>query len=538
MSTTSPPQSPPPALPFKTALYAMLGIGLVNMLVALDQTVVSTALPSIVAELHGFEFYAWIASAYLLASVVTVPVFGRLGDYFGRKPFVIAAVITFTVASVLCGLAPNMLFLALARGLQGVGGGMMVGTAFASIPDLFPDARTRVRWQVVLAAAYGIGTAAGPSLGGWMSQHWGWRSTFLVNLPVGAAALYFIWSHLPNMHRPRAGGVKIDWLGTALVAIALGSFQALIEALPKDGLSSGNLALAGVVVIAAVALLICEKRATHPIIPLDIFRDPQLVTLFTLSFLAGFVMFSLIFFAPLMLQGGFGLSPQAAGLLATPIAACIALGSFINTRIVIHLKKPTMILTIGFTLLLISSAGLSFVRAATPHPWVALSMAATGIGLGFILNNMNIFGQEIAGRERFGITTALLQSTRMVGGMLGTSIVGTIVAHHYASVVTRTFSVLGPTVSTQWLPRFDDPRILVDDALRDTLLGDLGRAGLDASALFDAARDALVQSVHIGTMLTAVAALVAALLVRRIAHITFRKAGTSAAQNADTPPAH
>ena len=160
----SAPQSPsqsasPPhpvsasSLPFRNALLAMLGIGLVNMLVALDQTVVSTALPSIVAELHGFEYYAWIASAYLLASVVTVPVFGRLGDYFGRKQFVIGAVITFTAASVLCGVANDMLFLVIARGLQGVGGGMMVGTAFASIPDLFPDPRLRVRWQVVMAAS-------------------------------------------------------------------------------------------------------------------------------------------------------------------------------------------------------------------------------------------------------------------------------------------------------------------------------------------------------------------------------------------------
>src|SRR6201996_1470750 len=185
-------ETQPPALSFRNALFAMLGIGLVNMLVALDQTVVSTALPSIVAELHGFEYYAWIASAYLLASVVTVPVFGRLGDYFGRKRFVIAAVIVFTVASLLCGVATSMPFLVVARGLQGVGGGMMVGTAFASIPDLFPDPRERVRWQVVMAASYGIGTAAGTSLGGFLSEHYGWRSTFLVNLPVGAAALYFI----------------------------------------------------------------------------------------------------------------------------------------------------------------------------------------------------------------------------------------------------------------------------------------------------------------------------------------------------------
>ena len=197
----------------------MLGIGLVNMLVALDQTVVSTALPSIVAELHGFRFYAWIASAYLLASVVTVPVFGRLGDYFGRKRFVIAAVIVFTVASVLCGLATDMRFLAAARALQGVGGGMMVGTAFASIPDLFPDPRTRVRWQVVMAAAYGIGTAAGPSLGGWLSEHFGWRSTFLVNLPVGGLALYFIWAHLPRYQPARTPEVRIDWTGVVWITL-------------------------------------------------------------------------------------------------------------------------------------------------------------------------------------------------------------------------------------------------------------------------------------------------------------------------------
>ncbi|MBB5447732.1 EmrB/QacA subfamily drug resistance transporter [Paraburkholderia sp. WSM4177] len=527
MNSTAPASSAAaaaaPALPFRHALYAMLGIGLVNMLVALDQTVVSTALPSIVAELHGFEYFAWIASAYLLASVVTVPVFGRLGDYFGRKRFVIAAVITFTVASVLCGLANSMLFLAIARGLQGVGGGMMVGTAFASIPDLFPDPRTRVRWQVVLAAAYGIGTAAGPSLGGWMSEHLGWRSTFLVNLPVGAAALYFIWMHLPNFRRPHDGEVKIDWLGAGLVACVLGGLQAFIEAVPKHGLTVGNLVLGACVIAGAIALFTCEKRATHPIIPLDLFKDAQLVTLFTLGMLSGFVMFSLIFFAPLLLQGGFGLSPQQAGLLATPIAACIALGSVLNTRIVIHMKKPTRILTIGFGLLMFASIALAFANPDTPHWRIVLPMGAVGIGLGFILNNLNVFGQEIAGRERFGITTALLQSTRMVGGMLGTSIVATVVQHHYRNVVTRTISVLGEPASSQWRPRFVDLRILIDDASRTQLIADMKTSGLNTLALIDSARDALVQSIHIGVWLTAVASLAAALLVQRISHVVFRK---------------
>lgn len=529
-------------LPFRDALLAMLGIGLVNMLVALDQTVVSTALPSIVAELHGFEYYAWIASAYLLASVVTVPVFGRLGDYFGRKRFVIAAVIVFTVASVLCGLATNMPFLAAARALQGVGGGMMVGTAFASIPDLFPDPRARVRWQVVMAAAYGIGTAAGPSLGGWLSEHFGWRSTFMVNLPVGALALYFIWAHLPAYRPARAGDVRIDWTGAALVALVLGGFQTFIEAVPKDGLTTGNIVLAVLVLVGAIVLFVCERRATHPMIPLDLFRDPQLVTLFTLSTLSGFVMFSLIFFAPLLLQGGFGLSPQQAGLLATPIAACIALGSLINTRIVIKLRKPTTILTVGFGLLVLASVGLVFTTIRTPAIWLELSMSAVGIGLGFILNNLNIFGQEIAGRERFGITTALLQSTRMVGGMLGTSIVATIVNHRYAAGVGDALAVLGAPLQARWKPLLDDPRVLIDIALRDGLIVQMKAAGLDGQALIEAVRHVLVDAIHLGIGLTGAAALAAALMVRRISHIRFSKSASAAkpteAQADDMPPAH
>ncbi|QGA37662.1 MFS transporter [Burkholderia glumae] len=513
-----------PSLTFRDALLAMLGIGLVNMLVALDQTVVSTALPSIVADLHGFEYYAWIASAYLLASVVTVPVFGRLGDYFGRKRFVVAAVIVFTLASVLCALATDMRMLAVARALQGVGGGMMVGTAFASIPDLFPDPRERVRWQVVMAATYGIGTAAGPSLGGWLSQHFGWRSTFLINVPVGALALYFIWRHLPHFARPREGEVRIDYAGAVLVAITLGCLQFLIEALPARGFGAGTVALAAVVALSFGAFLACERRATHPIVPLDLFRDAQLVTLFTLSTLAGFVMFSLIFFAPLLLQGGFGLDPETAGLLATPIAACIALGSLINIRIVTHLKRPTLILSVGFGLLAAASATLALTGPLTPHLVLEVAMAAVGIGLGFILNNLNVFAQEIAGRERFGIATALLQSTRMVGGMLGTSMLATIVHHHYATGVSEAVSVLGSGAAAQWVPHLAEPRVLVDPVLSGTLLGQLRAAGLDGPALLEAARRVMVQSIHIGIALAGCVAVAAAWQVRRIAHIRLHRA--------------
>jgi predicted MFS family arabinose efflux permease len=450
-------------------------------------------------------------------------VFGRLGDFFGRKRFVIAAVLVFTGASAMCGLASTMTLLILARGLQGIGGGMMVGNAFASIPDLFPDARSRIRWQVIMSGAYGIGTAAGPSLGGWLSQHYGWRSTFLVNLPVGMLALYFICIHLPSYRRSVEGDVRIDWLGAALIALFLGGLQFFIEAVPARGLNTANLLLGTCVVIAAVALLACERRASHPIIPLDLFGDPKLVTLFFLSVLAGFVMFSLIFFAPLLLQGGFGLTPPHAGLLVTPIAACAAIGSAANTRIVTQLSKPARILVIGYSLMSAGSFGIARATPLTP-PWlIEVELGAAGFGLGFILNNLNVFAQEIVGRPQVGITTALLQSTRMLGGILGTGVVATVVNRFYRYHVDQILAALGKHDNIAWHARLGDPRILVDSTLRQTLLVDLQHAGLAGAILVDEARHALVSSIHLGLMLVFGAAVVAVIFSRNVAHLTFHR---------------
>lgn len=188
-------------LPFRESLLAMLGIAFVVMLVALDQTVVATALPTVVAELQGFEYYAWVATAYLLTSVITVPIFGRLGDYYGRKPFVLASIVVFLAASVLCGMANNMLFLVGARALQGIGGGMLVGTAFACIPDLFPDSHVRLRWQVMMSTAFGLANALGPSLGGVLTEWFGWRAVFYINVPVGVLGLLFAWRYLPHLRQ-------------------------------------------------------------------------------------------------------------------------------------------------------------------------------------------------------------------------------------------------------------------------------------------------------------------------------------------------
>jgi EmrB/QacA subfamily drug resistance transporter len=423
---------------FRESLLAMLGIALVNMLVALDQTVVSTALPSIVADLKGAEYYAWIASVYLLASVVSVPIFGRLGDYFGRKGFVIASITTFVAASALCGLAPNVEMLVFARALQGIGGGMMVGTAFASIPDLFPDPYARMRWQVVMAGSYGIATAAGPFLGGFLSAVYGWRATFLVNLPVGLAGLYCVIRYLPRIERRDGQRTTIDWTGALLLSILLGSLQMGIERLPTRGLAPSTLMLVAIAIGSCVLLAAWEKRHAYPILPIDLFADPNLVRLFLLSFAAGFVMFSLLFFMPLLLQTGFGMTPQAAGIAVTPLPVCLALGSFANTRIVMRLRVPMTIVRVGFALIGAGCIGAAMLGGASPHLLGAASLGMAGIGFGFIFNNLNVFAQELSGPTRFGITTALIQSTRMVGGMLGTAVIGTLVSRSLARVVAST----------------------------------------------------------------------------------------------------
>jgi MFS family permease len=416
---------------FADSLLAMTGIGMVNLLIALDQTTVSTAMPSIAAAFDGFAYYAWVAGAYLLTSVIAVPIFGRLGDYHGRKPYVVAAIVTFTTASLLCAWAPTMPALIAARALQGVGAGMMTGTAFASIPDLFPDPAARVRWQVVLAAAYGVGTAAGPSLGGWLTDAWGWRSTFLINLPIGIAALGVVVRHLPSIKPAPRGPVQLDVSGALLLSLLL---AALLVAL--GGVDAARLPHARLLATCALPVLVCvfyrrEQRAISPIVPPAMLRNPRLATLFCLSSLTGALMFALIFYVPLVLQAGLGFSAALAGQLATPLAASIAVGSLLNTGIVTRLERPVSVIVAGFLLLALANVGVSLAAVRGERILMEAAMMGGGIGLGFILNNLNIFAQEAAGRAYLGIATSLMQSTRQIGGLVAVSAIGAWTARRY-----------------------------------------------------------------------------------------------------------
>lgn len=505
-------------LPFRQSLMAVLGICFVGMLVGLDQTIVGTALPTIVAELNGFELYAWVGTSYLLASVITVPICGRLSDYYGRKPFVVTSVIIFTIASMLCGMAGSMTQLVLARALQGIGGGMLVGSAFACVPDLFPDAKVRLRWQILLSSSFGIASAVGPSLGGFLTEYYGWRSVFYVNLPVGLISLYFIWQYLPLIRYSREQTIRLDWQGAVLIALFLGCLQLAVELFANHGTSWQVILFSVVSVLAFIVLIRWERHCAFPLLPLELFRNRSLATMFTLSLLSGFVMFGMLFYIPLLLQGGFGYSPNDAGMLVTPLVVCITVGSILSGRIVIRLARPNWILYIGYVLTCTTVVGVVFYDRAMSQWIFLLYMTLGGVGLGFILPNLTIFSQELSGRNNLGIVTALVQSIRMIGGMLGTAIIGTMVNFYFVAGMNADAKKID---SPQLVTALSDPELLVRPDSQAQLITQMARLGQDARPWLRVAREHMVGAIESGLLVVLVVNVIALLWLYRLPLIRF-----------------
>jgi len=477
----------------------MLGICLVTMLVALDQTVVGTALPRIVAELQGFALYAWVATSYLLLSSIFVPIMGRLGDLFGRKPFVLASIVVFTGASALCGVAQSMPQLVASRALQGIGGGMLVGTAFAASADIFPDQLRRIRWQAMLSSAFGLSTAIGPSLGGWLTEHWGWRSVFYVNLPIGLIAMAVVARYLPRIAGHRAPGASIDWPGALLLA---GLISALLFALEGGAHASGSLAdlvrVVTLLVLAAllfVAFLYIERRAQQPILPLRLFQLNAVRLLGLIAVFSGWAMFSLVFYAPLLLQAGFGFLPNRAGLLVSPLVACISIGSILNGRLFSRVPKPQHLLTFGITLFLSGCLAVISLKAGPGAGLIAATFALAGVGLGFQLPNMTIQMQAAVEMADVGIASALVQTLRMMGSLVGAALSGVIVDRVFKA---RVGDALNEAHASALSNFFRDPQILVSASDQDAMAkaAALQGFGNQIAGLLEAGRNALIGAVH------------------------------------------
>lgn len=475
----------------------MLGISLVIVLIALDQTVVGTAMPSIVADLKGYSLYPWIAAVYLLTNAIFTPIIGRLGDIHGRKPFLIAAIVLFTAASVFCGMASSMLALVFARALQGAGGGMLIGSAFASVPDLFPDLKQRVRWQVLLSSAFGISSAIGPALGGLMTEHIGWRSVFYVNLPIGFLAFLMVWRYLPRIvhHEDKVGG--LDWGGVALLVATLFTLLLASEMGSVLGFLNPKLWILMVVSIVLVYWFYKHQmQSNRPILPSHLLEHSTIRLLAVLSFLSGMMLFILIFYLPLLLQAGFALSPKVSGTLVTPILVGITVGSIINGRIIVKIKQTRFVYLMGIALLLVGLLMLAQTNQTSSHAYLLFASAFCGLGFGFQIPNLTLQMQATVAKADLGSSSALVQTLRSVGSMFGASIGGLMVNLYFTNEMANYFSRIN-IEDKAIIQLFDTPQILVRQ-IDQTYLFELGKLlNVNVVELIEQARLNLISGIHL-----------------------------------------
>ncbi|HEX9270036.1 MAG TPA: MDR family MFS transporter [Candidatus Limnocylindria bacterium] len=474
------------------------GVLLALLLVSLDQTIVGTALPRIISELNGLDYYAWVTTAYLVSSTVMVPIAGKLGDLFGRKPFILAGMIGFVGASALCGLSQDMLQLVLFRALQGLFAGILMANVFTVIADLFPP-RTRARMQGLFAAIFGISSIFGPTVGGYLTDGLGWRWVFYVNLPVGIAAVTVIALGMPFL-RTAATWRHIDFEGAVLlVAAVVPLLVALSISRDHDWTSPEMLVLLGVAAVALVGFVFMELREEQPIVPLALFRNVTFTVSVIVAFIAAVGMFGSIIFVPLLYQGVLGLTATSSGQLLTPMMFGLIGASVLTGQLITRIKRYRFVGTVGLSLMVVGMWLLAQVRPTSDNAEVVRDIALVGVGLGMTMPLYQNAVQSAVPRAVVGVATSQVQFWRSMGGTIGAAVLGSVLAHRLPGQISAQLAglQLPPQIAGQLSGGSGSAQSLFDpDKLAAT------RAGLPPTLqpvfdrLLDAIRVALANTLH------------------------------------------
>ncbi len=430
LSETLAPPSPGSAADLsRRRVLVVIGALMLGMfLAALDQTVVSTALPTIVGDLHGASHLTWVVTAYLLSSTVSTPLWGKLGDQYGRKFFFQLAIVVFLIGSALSGLSGSMLMLIVFRALQGLGGGGLMVGAQTIVGDVVSP-RERGRYMGLFMAMFGVTTVIGPLIGGVMVDYLSWRWIFYINLPIGAAALAVTAVALPGslsrVHR------VIDYLGTALLAL---SATALVLFTSLGGTSYPwsspfiiGLAVAGVVF--GIAFLLAERRAAEPVIPLKLFTNSVFAASSAIGFVVGFAMFGALTFLPLFLQEVKGVSPIQSGVRLFPMMGGLLVASIGSGQLVSHTGRYKIFPVMGTALMTVGLYLMSLIGVGTGAWTTAGYMAVFGFGLGLVMQVLVVAVQNAVPYEELGTATSGTTFFRMIGGSFGAAVFGAIYAN-------------------------------------------------------------------------------------------------------------
>jgi EmrB/QacA subfamily drug resistance transporter len=425
-------------------LWANLGALLLGMsLAALDQTIVATALPTIVGELGGLAHISWVVTAYLLASTISTPIWGKLGDLYGRKRFFQAAIVIFLAGSVLAGASRTLGELIAFRALQGLGGGGLIVGAQAIIGDLVP-ARERGRYQGLFGMVFGVASVVGPLAGGFLVDALSWRWVFYVNLPVGAVALAVIAAVLPSTER-RARR-SIDYVGTALLAGATTSLV-LVTSLGGSVYSWRSttifgLAAAGIVLVAL--FVYAERRAREPVLSLDLLRNRVFAVAGMLSFCVGFVLLGATSFLPLYLQVVKGVNPTASGLHMLPLLLGLLAVSLTSGQLISRWGRYKVFPVIGTALMTIGLVLLANMGTNPSNLTISINMLLLGAGIGGVLQVVVIAVQSAVDYRDLGSATSGMVFFRLIGGSFGTAVFGAVFSSSLAGALAARFAGQAP----------------------------------------------------------------------------------------------
>jgi EmrB/QacA subfamily drug resistance transporter len=408
-----------------TTVFVALMLGM--FLAALDQTIVSTALPTIVGDLGGLNHLSWVVTSYLLASTCSTPIYGKLGDMYGRKPVFLAAIIIFLVGSMLAGLSETMVQLIGFRAIQGAGAGGLMVSAQAIIADIVPP-RQRGRYMGLIGGVFAVASVAGPLLGGFCVDQLSWRWVFYVNLPVGIVAILIVIFKL-HLHKP-ATRHRIDYIGAVLLS---GGVAALILLTTWGGTEYAwgsptifGLGIAGVLLL--IAFVWQERRAAEPIIPLALFRSSVFNVASAMGATIGMAMFGAIIFIPLYLQLVYGLSATDSGLRMLPLMGGLLVAAIGSGRVISRIGRYRIFPIVGTGTIVVGMFLLSRLGVGTA-PWVAaFYMLVIGVGIGLVMQVLVLVVQNDAQPENIGVATSTATFFRSVGGAFGVAIFGAIFA--------------------------------------------------------------------------------------------------------------
>lgn len=480
-------------LEMRKKITIMISVVAVLLFSALNMTIVGTALPKIVSQIGGMEYFDWIFTIYMLTSSITAILVGKLSDIYGRKPFILIGIGIFSLGSLLSGFADSIYQLILFRGIQGFGGGMVMSTSFATVGDLFAP-RERGKWQGLLGATFGVASLFGPTLGGYIVDHFDWSWVFWVFLPIGLVAWAFIWKLYP--HTAQKQKEKVDYLGSAvlslfLIALLLG-FSWADKKYAWD--SFEIIGLFSVAAVALVSFLFIESRVKSPVVPLDLFKNSVFTISNIVSFLIGMGMFAVIMYIPFFVQGVVGASATTSGLIEMAMTISMVVSSGIAGALITKTGKYKVIGLLGLVIMAVGVYLNSLLTVDSTLTQVIINLIVAGLGLGITFPVFNLTVQNAVKHKFLGVATATSQLFRELGGTIGVAVMGSIMASRMAEQLSA--APQPPAAdATAGMPPLNDPQVLMDTTRLEQIrasLPEVAQSGFDQMILL--LKDALSSS--------------------------------------------